>query len=255
MIGIVIPAHNEAALIGACLVHARACAHDPQLRGESVEIVVVADDCNDATVTTALNVGVIVLHIQARNVGLARAAGAELMLSRGARWLAFTDADTLVSSDWLSQQLSLDSDAVCGTVEVTDWTPHGNDAPFLARHFAISYQDADDHRHVHGANMGVSADAYRRAGGFQALASSEDVALVAALERSGASISWSARPRVCTSARKIARAPAGFAEALRHAVACRSSPVVIDASAEVEVPSAARNPLLMRSAKFVPVAS
>ncbi len=221
MIGIVIPAHDEESVIGACVAHALACAADPLLGGERVETVVVADRCSDATASIAARAGATVVAVEARNVGLARAAGASAVLALGARWLAFTDADTLVADDWLSQQLAADADAVCGTVEVTDWTPHGENALFLSRHFATSYRDADGHRHVHGANLGVAAEAYLRCGGFQAFACSEDVALVSALERSGARICWSARPRVRTSARKVARASGGFADALLQAVAAQ----------------------------------
>jgi hypothetical protein len=49
------------------------------------------------------------VSVNARNVGLARAIGAEALLKRGARWLAFIDADTLVSPSWLADQLSLDA--------------------------------------------------------------------------------------------------------------------------------------------------
>jgi hypothetical protein len=42
----------------------------------------------------------------------------------------------------------------------------------------------------------------------------EDVALVNALLASGASVAWSALPRVTTSARKMARAHGGFAHFL-----------------------------------------
>ncbi|MBB1600845.1 glycosyltransferase family 2 protein [Variovorax sp. UMC13] len=226
MIGIVIPAHNEEASIETCVAHARACASDSGLDGECVEIVVVADSCVDATAALAALGGATVLSIQAHNVGAARAAGAHFMLTLGARWLSFTDADTLVAPDWLSQQLALNADAVCGTVEVTDWTPHGVHAAFLARHFSQSYCDADGHRHVHGANLGLSAAAYLRTGGFEARRCSEDVAMVAALERIGANICWSARPRVRTSARKVARAPGGFADALLQAVASQMAPAV-----------------------------
>ena len=219
MIGIVIPAHDEESVIEPCMAHALACASDPLLGGERVEIMVVADRCSDATAAIAARSGANVLAIDARNVGWARAAGANALLALGARWLAFTDADTLVAEDWLSQQLALDADAVCGTVAVDDWTPHGENALFLSRHFATSYRDADGHRHVHGANLGVAAHAYLRAGGFQELACSEDVALVTELERTGATICWSARPRVRTSARKVGRAPGGFADALLNAVA------------------------------------
>ena len=84
----------------------------------------------------------------------------------------------------------------------------------MQTHFATTYFDVDGHRHIHGANLGVSADAYRKAGGFSALASSEDVALVRALEESGARIAWSAAPRVSTSARQQFRAPDGFGATL-----------------------------------------
>ncbi len=174
-------------------------------------LVVVADDCSDATAAIAGDCGAAVLSVQARNVGTARALGAQLALDAGARWLAFTDADSVVGADWLAVQLELDSDAVCGTVAVRDWGSYGAQ---LQQHHARTYTDADGHQHIHGANLGVSADAYRRAGGFQPLGTSEDVALVAALHNAGARIAWSARPRVETSARRAFRAPLGFGATL-----------------------------------------
>ena len=104
---------------------------------------------------------------------------------------------------------------------VEDWTPHGAQAELLRWHFGQTYFDVDAHRHIHGANLGVSAAAYRRAGGFRNLARSEDVDLVHALEATGAHIAWSSRPRVTTSARRVARASGGFADALIQAVAQR----------------------------------
>ncbi|WP_371436600.1 glycosyltransferase family 2 protein [Polaromonas sp.] len=218
MLGVVIPAHNEKDVIATCLWHVQRAALHPALLGESVEVVLVADACTDATLDRAAAFAVHTLSIDARSVGVARGAGAECLLSRGARWLAFTDADTLVSASWLVEQLSLDADVVCGTVGVDDWSPHGEHADLLRWHFSQTYNDADEHRHIHGANLGLSAAAYRLAGGFQALASSEEVALVQTLEALGARIAWSARPRVVTSARRGARASAGFADALIHAV-------------------------------------
>ena len=138
-------------------------------------------------------------------------AGARMALAMGARWLAFTDADTTVAPAWLHEQVSLDSDAVCGTVSVTDWGVHGEP---MRRHFNATYTDADGHQHIHGANLGVSAQAYHRAGGFAPLASSEDVAFVRALQAVGARIAWSAAPRVVTSARHVFRAPGGFGATL-----------------------------------------
>ncbi|MDQ0017421.1 glycosyltransferase involved in cell wall biosynthesis [Variovorax boronicumulans] len=221
MIGIVVPAHNEEACVRSCLQALAAAARHPDLGGESVEIVVVLDACTDATGVYACAAGATTLSIRARNVGMARAAGAQALLARGARWLSFTDADTVVSPSWLVEQLALRADAVCGTVGVVDWTPHGCHATLLAWHFQQTYQDADGHSHIHGANLGVSAAAYRLAGGFRHLACSEDVALVDALIASGASVAWSAKPRVVTSARKNAKASGGFADALCHAVVQR----------------------------------
>jgi glycosyltransferase involved in cell wall biosynthesis len=221
MIGVVVPAHNEQDVLVECIDCIFHAARDVRLVAETVELVVVADSCTDATSVLAAQAGATVLTVEARNVGAARAAGAEHLLARGARWLAFTDADTLVSPGWLAEQLALEADAVCGTVGIEDWSPHGEHADLLRSHFAQTYFDVDAHRHVHGANLGVSAAAYRRAGGFDHLSCSEDVELVSALEACGARIAWSCRPRVTTSARRVARAPGGFADALLKAVAQR----------------------------------
>ncbi|MDO9402848.1 MAG: glycosyltransferase [Polaromonas sp.] len=210
MIGVVVPAHNEEKYIAATLRALQRAAASPRLK-EAVRIVVVLDACTDGTGEIARSLGVHTLQTRAGNVGVARAAGARHALDAGARWLAFTDADTLVHPDWLAEQLSHASDAVCGTVAVDDWSGYES---AMRQHFEDTYTDADGHRHIHGANLGVSAEAYLRAGGFQPLASSEDVALVHALERSGSSITWSASPRVVTSARMDFRAPAGFGATL-----------------------------------------
>ena len=198
MIAVIVPAHNEQADICACLralVRASRCAH---LQGEAVLLVVVLDACTDGTGDMARHMGAQTVAVFARNVGVARAAGAELAIDAGARWLAFTDADTLVAPDWLSTQLALGHDAVCGTVAVLDWGSYG---ARMRAHYDATYNDSDGHHHIHGANLGVSAAAYARVGGFPPLASSEDVALVQALEDVGASIAWSAAPRVVTRER------------------------------------------------------
>lgn len=182
MIAVVVPAHNEARHIGRCILSLRKAADCPGLRGEPVSFYVVADACNDSTAQKAADCGAQVIETCMRNVGAARAMGADAALADGARWLAFTDADTQVAPDWLAQQLAQASDAVCGTIEVRDWRSWGPLQRAMRSHFAHTYCDEDGHRHIHGANLGVSAEAYRHAGGFAALASSEDVALVQALE-------------------------------------------------------------------------
>lgn len=226
MIGIVVPVHNEEDCLGACLAALQAAATCPQLAGEAVSILVVLDACTDRSQRIVLHHAMNAdarwrldcIAVSQRNVGTARAAGARVLLARGARWLAFTDADTLVAPDWLSSQLAQKTEVVCGTVAVDDWSPHHQHASALQQHFINTYTDADGHHHIHGANLGICARAYLRAGGFAPLACSEDVALVAALQASGASIAWSAAPRVTTSARSNARARGGFGDTLLQVV-------------------------------------
>jgi glycosyltransferase involved in cell wall biosynthesis len=217
VIGVIVPANDEEELIDACLdALCRACRH-PGLANEPVRIVVVLDHCRDGS---AAVVGrwlrrhperITMLEIDARNVGAARNAGAAQLIEAGARWLAFTDADSRVAATWLTQQLSLNSDAVCGSIAVEDWSGF-SDA--VRQRFHERYQDREHHRHVHGANLGVATLAYLRAGGFLPLRVSEDVALVKALVASGATVAWSALPRVFTSARRSSRTRGGFADHL-----------------------------------------
>jgi len=238
MLAIIIPAHNEEAFLGQCLRSALNAAADPALTGEPVQIIVVADRCSDATETIASQFPVITLTVFDGSVGAARAAGAMYALEMGARWLAFSDADTLVPDKWLSAQLACNADAVCGVIDVHDWTA---DDKVVRQYFKKTYVPMDGHRHIHGANLGVSARAYQLAGGFQPLPSHEDVALVKRLEQSGASICWSASTKVSTSARKSFRAPAGFGATLARVrglitfPAHGSRPVRIDPFGAIEV--------------------
>lgn len=213
VIVIIVPAHNEEEKIAACLQSLVIAASQPALGGEEVELIVVLDACTDRTGLLARSLGAKTIAIQARNVGLARQEGARSAIAAGARWLAFTDADSVVAPDWLNAQLDLRADAVCGTVAVGDWGGYGER---MRRHFDLSYTDADGHSHIHGANFGVSASAYTSAGGFPALETGEDVALVKSLISSGARIAWSRQPRVVTSVRPNYKAPLGFGATLER---------------------------------------
>lgn len=234
MIGIIVPAHDEETTIAACASAAVRAGQHPALGGEEVAVVVALDACEDRTGPLARSHGARTVELHARNVGLARQAGAQAALAVHARWLAFTDADSVVADDWLVAQLAQQADAVCGTVEVTHWGEYGER---MRRHFERTYRDCEGHSHVHGANFGVSASAYLAAGGFAALETGEDVALVEALRQSGARIAWSSAPRVTTSARSTFKAPKGFGahlarvEQLRQWVGLEAGPVVIAAAA------------------------
>ena len=67
---------------------------------------------------------------------------------------------------------------------------------------------------MHGANLGFRASAYLRAGGFPAVPTAEDHALVAALTAAGSRVLRTRALTVVTSARREARAPHGFSDYL-----------------------------------------
>lgn len=222
MIGVIIPVHNEELLLGDCLVAVQRAAAHPDLGGETVHILVVLDSCTDASAQIALAHGVASLAVDARNVGEARATGVRLMVDQGARWLACTDADSQVADDWLVAQLHQETDMVCGTVQITDW---GDIPDEVQAEYQGRYHNGDGHRHIHGANLGFSALAYIRAGGFSPLTVDEDVELVTRFQQSGASIAWTAMPRVTTSARLDVRMAGGFADYLRTLTASQQAAV------------------------------
>jgi glycosyltransferase involved in cell wall biosynthesis len=213
MIGILIPVHNEEALLAECLDAAMIAASHPGLQGEKVQILVVLDSCTDGSAKIARAYPVDSLHVQARNVGHARGVGARHLLNQAVRWISCTDADSRVAPDWLVAQLALGADAVCGTVTVDTWSEDFDPAAQIR--YQQAYQAREGHRHIHGANLGISAGAYVQAGGFEPLPRHEDVQLVRNLERSGASIAWSHTPQVITSARLDCRVEGGFGDYLK----------------------------------------
>ncbi len=208
MIGVLIPAHDEAESIGACLASVQAAARHPALRGEDVRVMVALDACIDSTGWQCRLAGVETLELQVRCVGAARAAAAAHLVAQGARWLASTDADSRVPADWLAAQLACGHDVFCGVV---DLLAGSEDEQVLRRHLHLTERWGDGHGRIHGANLGVCARAYAAAGGFAAMPCHEDVALVARLHAGGARIHWGGSPCVMTSARRSGRAPDGFA--------------------------------------------
>ena len=217
--GVVVPAHNEEALLPACLAALRRTASELHV---PVHLVVVADSCSDRTAAVARTGNAKVISLQARRVGAARAAGIRelLRLTSGldpsAVWLATTDADTVVPPGWLPRQLEYANagwDVVLGTVTVADWNGY---PPHVPAAFEERYAfGSGPHPHVHGANLGIRASAYLAAGGFRPLRTAEDHALLAAATEAGCSVVQAGDITVETSGRRLARAPRGFSNLLR----------------------------------------
>lgn len=204
MIGVVVPVHNEEACLEECLEALLEATGHPRLEGERVSVVVVLDTCSDDSARIARRHPVTVLEVAGPNVGVARHAGAQWLLARGARWLAFTDADSQVSDDWLISQCSVGSDVVCGGIRLAEWER----LPAVLRQRYLGYDHGE--QRIYGANLGVCALAYQAVGGFKPLRCHEDVQLVRALEAGGYRIAWDCTARVTTSAREDARAPEGL---------------------------------------------
>ena len=222
-IAVLIPAHNEETLLPRCLDSVLAAAAALP-RHIACDVVVAVDSSIDRTRAIAEQMlagrGAVAL-CHSRAVGCARAAAAHAALQRyrGPRaqcWLANTDADCLVPESWLLDQLALaaeGAEAIAGTVGIDTFEEH---KACVAELFRLTYLIHPDgsHPHVHGANLGVRADAYLRAGGWHELATAEDHDLWLRLLQMGARVVSTATVRVLTSGRRQGRAPQGFAERL-----------------------------------------
>ncbi|MCS0603516.1 glycosyltransferase [Streptomyces sp. LP11] len=219
---VVIPAHDEEALLPHALTALAVAARHPGLAGVRVETVVVADTCRDRTAALARDAGAHVVITDCRNPGTARHTGVRHALARGPQspadtWIATTDADSTVPPNWLAHQLDQARQgwqAVVGTVFLPPSSPLA--APHRALYEATRPADGAPwhHPHVHGANLGVAADAYLDVGGFPPLAAGEDRALVRALEHRGHRVLRTAHAPVLTSPRLQARASGGFGDYL-----------------------------------------
>ena len=225
-IAVLIPACDEEVLLPRCLrsVLAAQCLLPTQVTSD---VIVVSDSSSDGTAGIAramLRGRGSVVEVDAGNVGIARAAAAQQALARfwgdtSLCWLANTDADCEVPSTWLLDQLALAKNgyaSVAGIVDVDGFEEH---LPMVEARFRMTYQVNSDgtHPHVHGANLGMRADAYLAAGGWNPLATAEDHDLWGRLRACTGPHLSDARLTVLTSGRRVGRAPRGFAEALsRH---------------------------------------
>lgn len=223
-VAVVVPARDEERSVAASVRSIRCSLHHAGVVDH--RIVVVADRCRDRTASRARDaVGSEgrILECDAGNVGEARAAGVAAALAgwggdERRRWVASTDADTVVPHDWIARQLShaaAGMHGVAGVVELLD-APSSLEQRFRSRYVLDGERG---HPHVHGANLGVHVEWYRRVGGWSPLCTGEDHDLWDRLRDGGAALVGDPSLRVRTSARLRARAPGGFAGDLRALVA------------------------------------
>ncbi len=222
-LAVVIPARDEERLIGRCLasvLEAGARLGEAGSGHPAIDVIVVTDGCLDGTSAVARAFpGVTVAESPVGGVGAARRRGVEVALGSAVApsglWIANTDADSRVPTNWLTHQLDLaelGADLVVGTVRpMLDELPEQ-----AAEAWRRSHDDGQALGHVHGANLGVRASAYLAAGGYRPIPEHEDVELVRALLSTGARRAVSDAAEVETSARVVGRTPGGYARYLRQ---------------------------------------
>ena len=190
----VIPAHDEAALLGDTLAALKAAADQLQL---DYEVVVVDDASTDDTADIARRAGARVLQVSHRHIAATRNAGAGI--AAGAR-LVFVDADTRVDATVLSAAVAaMDAGAVGGGCAVR----LAGKVRLTERWFtALVMQVFRITRIAPGCFIFCTREAFDRVGGFdESLYAAEDVAMSRALARQGRFVIL--REAVWTSDRKL----------------------------------------------------
>lgn len=222
-VAVLIPAHNEEELVGACLRSVRAALLPYQAAGGQTLVVLVAHRCSDRTAERARAALAGTSHLvlvddQASTVANVRrrAAAAALAVFPAQRqlWLLCTDADSVVPPTWVHDVLghAQQAVAVAGLVELDGMVS----AVARDRHDALVADLVTDtwHGHTYGANLAVRADAYVRVGGFPLVAVGEDTALIDAVQSAGLVVARDPAIVVRTSGRLVGRADGGLADLL-----------------------------------------
>jgi glycosyltransferase involved in cell wall biosynthesis len=252
---VAIPAKNEAKRIGACLaaLQDQRDLDGRRLPPSAFKMVVLANDCSDNTANAARamadpRVKVVELRLpsQHANAGGARRAAMEAamaLLPDGRPGLVCTtDADSRPRPDWLAQilkSIQAGAQAVAGAV---DFEPEeaqtlrfsalrrlegryaALQAEVMARVDPETHNPWPNHIWAWGANLAVTADAYRRVGGLPPAPLAEDRAFIDALRRHDVPVRHCLEARVWTSARRQGRAPGGLASLVDDHVADDSAP-------------------------------
>jgi hypothetical protein len=221
--------HNEERLLAAALGAIDLAFSPLDPCGIDCRVAIVLDGCTDDSAAIAARWASelaerggphrsLVLQSPSAGVGIARAAGCAALL-RGWRnldprgiWLSSTDADSRVPPTWLAAQIEAHergADLWMGRVEVEDWSQYQEETASL---WSTIYDR--ERTPVHGANLGCNAYEYLSVGGFRSLETGEDRALYESLVARGARMHQDGEVKVISSARRQARAPAGFSGAL-----------------------------------------
>ncbi|MER3433626.1 MAG: glycosyl transferase [Leptolyngbya sp. ERB_1_1] len=271
---VIVPVRNEATTLTATLsaLANQIDLNDQPLKRDRYEIILLANNCSDASVTIAeqfrqqhldlkLHIVERTLPLQEAYIGRVR----QMLMNEAYRRLnqlgrkhgviASTDGDSQVSPTWLAatlQEIAWGADAVGGRI-LLDRAGLARLAPYVRlchlREVGYrsliaeleSYLDPDSYdrapRHFqhYGASFAVTAEIYARAGGLPLVRTPEDVALYRALMRVNARFRHSLNVRVMTSARQVGRTELGLANQLSvwTAMGQKQQPFLVESGAEM----------------------
>lgn len=194
MISFIVPAYNEALLLGSTLDALHRAAESV---GDSYEIIVADDDSSDETATVARAHGATVTRVRNRRIAATRNAGAKL--AKGA-WLFFVDADTLVPGDTLREALGVLREGAAGGGAAFRF-----DSPIPRYGRALQWLVYPAYRMgkiASGSFMFCTRDAFDQVGGFaESLYGGEEAVMSRALRRIGRFVIL--KNVVITSGRKL----------------------------------------------------
>jgi hypothetical protein len=195
MISFIIPAHNEAVLIGRTLA---ALHQSAQAQGERYEVIVVNDASTDYTAECAREHGARVVDVNHRQIAATRNAGAR---SAAGDMFFFIDADTMATARAVRAAVrALRGGAVGGGCAVRFDGPVPLYAAIMER--AVQPILLPLLRMAPGCFFYCTRQAFFNAGGFdEALFWGEEVALARRLKRQGRFVML--REFVITSGRKL----------------------------------------------------
>lgn len=250
---VAIPAKNEEERLAACLtaLARQRDVHGRPMPDEALGVLLLLNNCTDGSAALARSLAdrfPIPLRIVERDLpaDAAHAGGARriamdlaagwLEKSRHGQLLLTTDADSVVNSTWIADNLAAiegGADAVAGGLmldrEEETALPEllrqrGRlEAIYASQLIEIgalldprAHNPWPHHATASGASLAVTLEAYRRIGGLPILPLGEDRAFIAALEAQDARVRYAPNIRVVTSGRLHGRAKGGVADTIRE---------------------------------------
>lgn len=235
---VVVPARDEAERIEACIA---------SIQSQEADVLVVANNCSDATFSLAAQAGAAVFDctVPFGGVGTARRLGVSegLRHSDDVQAILTTDADCTVAPDWIDanlRHLDAGAAAVCGWVLPIP-EEHAALPAALRRRAALEDRflelkallelqltGKEGHEQTPGASLAFRPAAYAKAGGFDQMPTHEDRAIILRFKELGLPVVHSKDVNVYASCRLEGRAPGGMAAALRERAEDRDAPLCTD---------------------------